>query len=312
MINIGPRDIEAVLAVARHRSFVAAASDLGISQPSVSARIRHAEDVLGVKLFNRTTRQVSVTGHGERLIVRIEQSLAELRSLVQEFKDESRLKRGRVVIGATPAIASSLLPQILQRFCRRWPGIEVVLRDDFFGRVLDRVQLGEVDFAVTPSADYDDRFACQLLTFDEYLLVAHQDHPLVKERTITLLKAAKYPLLTLPTGTATREMLSAAYAAKGLDFQPAFETHNMASVFAMVKAEFGFAFMPSSILSVFNMDGMKTARVRSASLGLAVTITKARGRAIQPAAETLIDAILLGVGKGPIRLPGEADRMRSS
>ena len=47
-INIGPRDIEAILAVARHGSFRAAAAELGIAQPSVSARVRHAEDVLGV------------------------------------------------------------------------------------------------------------------------------------------------------------------------------------------------------------------------------------------------------------------------
>ncbi|MFZ2307609.1 MAG: LysR substrate-binding domain-containing protein [Rhodoferax sp.] len=289
--NIGPRDLEAILAVAQFGSFRAAATALGLSQPSVSARIRHAEDVLGVKLFHRTTRKVTITAHGARLAVRAEQTMAELRALVQEFKDEARLKRGRVVVGATPAIAGSLLPSIIQKFRQRWPGIEVVLRDDFLGHALDRVHLGDVDFAVTPSAEGDDRFECETLTTEEFLILAPRGHPLVRRPRASLAEAALHPMLTLPQGTATRELLNRAYAAEGLPFQPTFETHNMVSVLAMVKAGFGFSVMPKGILALFNMDELKTARIGSEGLYRSISITRAKGRAIQPPAEALIKAL---------------------
>ena len=84
-LNLSLRDLEAVLAVARCNSFRGAAAELGLTQPSVSARVRHLEDVLGVRLFNRTTRHVSLTPNGERLAQRAEQALVDLRALAQEF-----------------------------------------------------------------------------------------------------------------------------------------------------------------------------------------------------------------------------------
>lgn len=136
------------------------------------------------------------------------------------------LKRGRVVLGATPTIAGALLPSIIQQFRTRWPGIEVALHDDLLGRAPDRVHLGEIDFAVTPSADSDDRFDSEPLSDEEFVLVAPRDHPLVQTDTVTLAQASRYPLLTLRRETATREMLARAYAAQGLPFHPSFETHN--------------------------------------------------------------------------------------
>jgi DNA-binding transcriptional LysR family regulator len=293
-INLGPRDLEAILAVAQHGSFRAAAAAIGLSQPAVSARVRHAEDILGVKLFHRTTRRVTITRHGERLAQRADQAMAELRTLAHEFKEESRLQRGRVIVGATPAIAGSLLPSIIRRFRQRWPGIEVVLQDDFLGRALDRVHLGDVDFAVTPSAEGDERFECEPLTVEEFVLIARKGHEVFRSRPVKLANAARYPLLTLHAGTATREMLSNAYAAAGLPFRPIFETHNSVSVLAMVKAGFGIGFMPAGMLTLFNMEELKTARVTDADLRRTISITRAKARAVQPAADALMKALREG------------------
>jgi DNA-binding transcriptional LysR family regulator len=290
-INIGPRDLEAILAVAEHGSFRAAAAALGLSQPSVSARIRHAEDVLGVKLFHRTTRRVTITRHGERLAQRAEQAMADLRALAHEFKEESRLQRGRVIVGATPSIAGSMLPKIIQGFRRRWPGIEVVLQDDFLGRALDRVHLGDVDFAVTPTAEKDDRFESEPLTREDFLLLVPRTHVLARTRSVSLAQAVQYPVLTLPTGTATRELLASVYQSAGFPFRPTFETHNMISVLAMVKAGFGVAYVPSGVLHLLNLEDLTTLRVRDADLTRTISITRARGRAIQPASAALMQAL---------------------
>lgn len=297
-INLGPRDLEAILAVAQHGSFRAAAAALSLSQPSVSARVRHAEDILGVKLFHRTTRRVTITRHGERLAQRAEQAMAELLALAKEFKEESRLQRGRVIVGATPSISSSILPRTIQRFRKRWPGIEVVLQDDFFARALDRVHVGEVDFAVTPIVEGDERFECEPLTQERFVLLVPEVHPLARGRTVALEAATRFPVLTLPLGTGTRDMLTAAYHSAGLAFRPAFETHNMMSVVALVKAGFGVAYVPSGVLPLFDMGGLKMLQVRDAALTLTISITRARGRAVQPPAEAFVQSLHEAVASG--------------
>lgn len=142
LINITPADLDAFLSVAETSSFRQSAQMLGISQPSVSARIQHLEAVLGVRLFDRTTRRVVITDAGERLRGRVERMVLETRALVREFREEQNLQRGSVVVGASPSVAAGFLPAVIGEFQRRWPDVEVVLLDDFFGQVLDRVSRG--------------------------------------------------------------------------------------------------------------------------------------------------------------------------
>src|SRR5882672_10285999 len=106
LINIETADLQSVLAVADLGSFRAAAASLGCSQPAITARIQRVEAILGLRLFHRTTRRVTITEAGERLRVRAERTVSELQAIVQEFNDEAQLKRGRVVLGATSTVAA--------------------------------------------------------------------------------------------------------------------------------------------------------------------------------------------------------------
>src|ERR1700754_2664039 len=137
LINVSPSDLEAFLVVAESGSFSRSAATLGLSQPAVSARIKHLEEVLGVTLFHRTSRRVAISESGERLRIRLERTMSELRGLLKEFDAEANLRKGRVKVGASPSIASSFLPETIARFSRRWPDIEITLQDDFYGRDLD-------------------------------------------------------------------------------------------------------------------------------------------------------------------------------
>ncbi|WP_315831854.1 LysR family transcriptional regulator [Bradyrhizobium prioriisuperbiae] len=301
-INLGPRDIEAFLAVAAHGSFHAAAISLGISQPAVSSRVRHAEDVLGVKLFHRTTRKVWITEHGERLRIRSEQAMAELRAVIHEFRDEARMQRGRVVIGVAPTVAAgTVFIPIIEKFRRRWPGIEVIVRDDLVGRSLDRLVSGEIDFSLGPMTKADDRFEFEPLVLEQFVLVAHANHPLFRSRTVQLAEAAKYPLLTMPTETAAWEMLREAYEAEGAIFKPAFQSHNVITIVAMLKAEFGISYLPVGVLPLFETCDLKTAGVAPKPLMRSIAIATARGRSVQPGSAALMAALRVGFGAGRSR-----------
>jgi len=290
-LNISPGDLEAVLAVARSGSFRAAATVLNLAQPSVSSRVRHAEAVLGVALFHRTTRKVTITEHGERLCMLAERTLADLRAVVQEFRDDAQLKRGRVVLGATPTIAGALLPGVIKRFTRRWPGVEVILRDDFFGRALDRVLSGEVDLALTPSQKVDPRFDFEPLFKDEVLVLAPLGHPLLRHRSVSISAVAKYGVVTMSPQTAHWGLLADAFAAEHVPFKPVFQTEHVLSIIAMIKSGLGVGFVPSLLTDVLDMRALGTLPVGKTGLFRQIGLVTAHGRTLNPAAMEFRDAL---------------------
>lgn len=290
-IGISLAELEAILAVLQHGSFNAAAEALNISPPSISARVRHAEDVLGVKLFHRTTRKVVPTEHGNRLGIRAESAITELRTLLHDFKDEAQLRKGLVVIGATPTVAATVLPDVIQRFGRRWPNVEVMLRDDFFGRALERLSTGEVDFALSPFRQIDPQLEFELLYREEMVVVAPVDHPLVSRGTTEIVTLAQYPLLTMPAQSAVWHTLNDAFATENTRFSPAFLTLHQLTLVSMVKAGFGVTVLPRLSLRLMDMQGLATARLAAPGLYRQIGIVKAKGRAIRPAAEAFMDML---------------------
>jgi DNA-binding transcriptional LysR family regulator len=251
---------------------------------------------LGVKLFHRTTRKVAVTEHGKRLGIRAENAITDLRALLREFKDEAQLKRGLVVIGATPAVAATVLPEIIQYFTRRWPTVEVILRDDFFGRSLERLSTGEVDFALSPFRQTDANFDFELLYREEMVVVAADTHPLVKGGMVEIPEVSKYPVLTMPSQSAVWKTLSDAFAAASIPFTPAFLTLHQLTLLSMVKAGFGVTVLPSLSLKLMSMEGLATVRVGPSGLYRDVGLTTAHGRAIRPAGETFMDVLRSRLG----------------
>ena len=296
-IGISLAELEAILAVMQEGSFHAAAEALKVSPPSISARVRHAEDVLGVKLFHRTTRKVTVTEHGNRLGMRAESAITDLRSLLREFKDEAQLKKGLVVIGATPAVAATVLPEAIQHFIRRWPSVEVILRDDFFGRSLERLSTAEVDFALSPFRQIDPQFDFEPLYREEMVIVAPETHPLMDGTMVEIAQLAKYPLLTMPSQSAVWKTLSDAFAAAGVPFAPAFLSLHQLTLLSMVKAGFGVTALPRLSIKLMDMQGLALARVGPSGLYRDIGLTIARGRAIRPAAEMFMDVLRSRLGR---------------
>jgi LysR family transcriptional regulator, carnitine catabolism transcriptional activator len=284
LINVSPSDLEAFLAVAESGSFSRSAEALGLSQPAVSARIRHLEDVLGVTLFHRTSRRVVISESGERLRIRLERTMGELRNLLREFDAEAHLRKGRVRIGASPSIASSFLPEAIAKFNRRWPDIEIMLQDDFYGRSLVRLEKGDVDFAVIPFDQPDERFRFERLLRDSFSPIVPKGHRLAKKRHVSLADLAKEPLVTVPPEAAAWASLKGAFGQAGLEFHPRFQTRSALSVVAMVAAGLGVGFVTKLGASQITTTGVTTLALADVEIGRDVGIVTVRGRSLPHAA----------------------------
>ena len=288
-INLSVAELEAVLAVRRHGSFRAAAEQLFITQPSVSARVQHAEAILGVVLFHRTTRKVVPTAQGVRLCEYAERALYDLTMLAATFKDESQLRAGKVIVGTTPTLAATLTAEVIGAFGARFPEVAVTLLDDFFGRSLDRLLTGEADFAVTPSLGHGPRLALEQIGQEEVVVVAPKGHPVVKRNRCELRTTMSEAVVLVSSQTALSELIARAYAAQGLVMPASVVTQHSLSAVALAKSTNRFTFLPKRIVGLLDMRDLSVARVAPQGLFRPICLATAPERALQPAARALMD-----------------------
>lgn len=168
-MDSGLKGLEAVLAVARRGSFRAAALDLGISTTALSHTIGRLESTLGVRLFNRTTRSVSLSDAGSTFVDRIGPAVAEIRVAMDTARSLRRTPSGLLRINASVQAGREITPLVLA-FLHRFPDMQVDLVTE--GRLVDIVAEG-FDLGVRP-ADLvpRDMIALPLGTPQRYAVVA--------------------------------------------------------------------------------------------------------------------------------------------
>jgi DNA-binding transcriptional LysR family regulator len=116
--DLSSRQLKAVLAVSEYRSFIAAASFLGISQPALTRTIQQVELSLGVALFSRTTRQVEVTPAGREFAALAERLLNEMRISIGSVRAHATHQSGQIIVASVLSLSDAVLPEYGLR--RRW------------------------------------------------------------------------------------------------------------------------------------------------------------------------------------------------
>jgi DNA-binding transcriptional LysR family regulator len=120
-------DLNTFLAIADHLSFRAAAAQLGVTSSALSHSIRQLEERLGVKLLHRTTRSVSLTDSGHRLLERLRPGMDQISAALEELKEERRRPSGRLRIYTQHWAAATVIAPMWQRFLSGYPEVHLEL-----------------------------------------------------------------------------------------------------------------------------------------------------------------------------------------
>lgn len=155
-MNISLRQLNCFVAVSQHQSFTRAAQALHTTQSAVSLIIKELEDEVGFRLFDRTTRHVVLSEAGQefyRLACRL---LGEFQTVLRDASDIAALRKGMVRLGATEAVACSLIAPAIAAYQRQRPGIEVQLVVTAVPSMFNALRGGDVDFIVGPDSLQDD------------------------------------------------------------------------------------------------------------------------------------------------------------
>ncbi|KEQ02845.1 LysR family transcriptional regulator [Pseudorhizobium pelagicum] len=140
MEKAGLQELQAVVAIAQRGTFRAAAIDLGMSTTALSHTIGRLETGLGVRLFNRTTRSVSLTDAGRLFMQRVAPSLQDLHAALESVRAQRETPSGKIRINAAPFAARAIISPLVLEFLRRYPDMNVDIVTE--GKLVDIVKDG--------------------------------------------------------------------------------------------------------------------------------------------------------------------------
>jgi DNA-binding transcriptional LysR family regulator len=147
-MNYSIRQLKAFLLVSQLGNFTRAAERMHITQAGLSVMMKELEAQFGSRLFDRTTRNVSLTVAGEKLMPAAQAAVDRLEEVASAIGDIGKQARQTLRVAATPLVSASLLPEVFGAFHRTHPEVTLQLQDDDLGRVHALVESGEADFGL--------------------------------------------------------------------------------------------------------------------------------------------------------------------
>ena len=176
-------DLRGFLAIAHGGTLTRAARELGLTQSTLSRRIQRLEIALGQPLFERAGRAMVLTDVGQRFVDRAQSVVSVLDDVAEEFRDEPDV--GVVRIGAIPTIAPYLLPRVLSRFSRMYPGAQVAVQERTTASLLEACREGAVDIAVLAEPIDATHLESVHLYDEELLLLLPAAHPWAERASVS-------------------------------------------------------------------------------------------------------------------------------
>jgi LysR family transcriptional regulator, regulator of abg operon len=194
--------LQALLCIEAVGSLRAAAQQLHVSQPALTAAIQQLELELRAPLLIRTKRGVTLTRFGDAFIRHARLIVAESQRAHDEMRQLRGDWEGQITFSASPAVALQTLPQALASFSKEYPGVTVKVRDGLFPGVAPSLRDGSLDFALSAAHrhDIDEDLECEPLSVSEVVIAARKDHPQGEARHLAQLQECSWVYSSAPRG----------------------------------------------------------------------------------------------------------------
>lgn len=282
--------LNAFIEVARLESFSQAANVLHLTQPAISKRIFLLEAELGVSLFDRVGRRISLTEAGRALLPRARQWLHDLDDLRRIASDLSSPHQGplsgTLTVGTSHHIGLHRLPPALRRFSTEHPGVSLDIRFIDSEQAYDAVLSGELELGIVtlPPAP-DARLIAKRIWIDPLAFVVASSHPLAQnQHPVSLHELASYPAILPSPSTFTRQIAEQLFQRSGLKLNVSMTTNYLETIKMMVSIGLGWGVLPASMCD----HEINALVIHSASLSRDLGVVYHPRRALSRAATAML------------------------
>lgn len=296
VVNVSLRQLKGFLLVARLGSFTRAAEQLHITQAGLSAMMRDLESQFECRLFDRTTRSVSLTREGASLVASAEVAVVKIEEARASVKRATAAARRVLTIAVTPVVAAVLVPEVCRAFADVDPGVEVRIRDVPRGDIQGLVERGEVDAGFGIFLKTASGIKLQpLLPFDlSYIAPAgtlsrRRGRPM---QSLPWSRLPALPLISLSPETPVQDVIEKCLLRAGIAREHRQVCHSMQTILALVGAGFGATVLPSMVVPSCPRDRYDVARLTSPVSSLNFYRIAKKGHHLPPALEPFVQTMV--------------------
>ncbi|RFC72655.1 LysR family transcriptional regulator [Streptomyces sp. AcE210] len=231
-------------AVARTEHVTRAAHELGIPQSTLSRALVRLEQDLGVELFARHGRTVSLTPAGRTFLTSVDKALAEVGRAAESVRADADPASGKVAFGFLHTMGSETVPGLIRAFRADHPGIRFSLVQNYGEAMLERLRAGELDLCLTSPIPDAPGLVARRLDEQRLRLVVPDDHRLAGRKRVRLSEAADETFVTLEPGYGLRRITDGLCTEAGFKPRIAFEGEETETLRGLVAAGLGVALLP--------------------------------------------------------------------
>lgn len=277
------RHLRYFVAVAEELHFGRAAQRLGMAQPPLSQQIQRLEQIIGTRLFERTSRRVQLTDAGSALLPDARRLLAGAEAALLAARRAGRGEQGELRVAFAATVMFLALPEIIRAFRDRFPGVHLDLREMPTGPQLAGIKAGEIDIGFVREPEPDPELEIVTVMREPLRIAVPKGHPLASRATISVRHLADEPFVLFPAELAPglHAQVMALCRAAGFTPRVVEESRELYTSVSLVEAGIGVSILPASVEKL-GWRGVRYRAIPSAAAEtrIAAAWRKDRGRPV--------------------------------
>ena len=241
------RQLEYFLMVSKVSSFTRAAERLYVSQPAVTNAIRSLEEELGVQLFDRNQKQAFLTTEGKVFFKHVEILMHGVSKTIFEINELKNLNNGVLTLGITPVAGMGPIPQLLERFRRKYPNIQLSFVEENVAEVQKLLIEDQVDLSIVIRGDHNVLLDYTPIGSQELIVCCSKEHSFHRKNSIELSELVNEPLILLTQNCLLRKLIIKEFERVNTLPRIAFESNHIQTIKGLVACNAGLTILPQDL-----------------------------------------------------------------
>ena len=237
------RQLEYFQMASRLKNITRAAERLRVSQPNITVAIKKLEAELGIQLFDRSQKQLSLTPEGAVFLGRVEVALRNIQDAVLEVNDYKQLQKGTIKIGIPPMMGAYLFPKIFSSFQRRYSHLDVYLHEEGSVAIREQLERDELDFGIIIIPDASPNLQLLPMARSQIVCCVPEGSELAQRKAITLQDIEAQTIIMLKEGSFLRQTMLQKMKEAGITPNIVLESNQVVTIMGLVANGVGNAFL---------------------------------------------------------------------
>ncbi len=237
------RQLEYFQMASRLRNITRAAQRLRVSQPNITVAIKKLEAELGVQLFDRSQKQLTLTPEGVVFLRRIEVALRNIEDAILEVNDYKQLQKGTIKIGIPPMMGAYLFPKVFSGFRQIHPHLDVLLYEEGSLSIREKLESDALDFGIIIVPESTPNLNVLRMSRNQLMVCVAQKSPLARRSKITARDIANSDLIMMKEGAYLREVVQNKLSALKISPRTVLESSQIVTIKGLVAHKVGIAFL---------------------------------------------------------------------